>query len=1798
MENDVTSCMGSIVQSPKSVVAQEFSTVIFQCQLKPETEIGVRYLTVSWLWNGMEVNNSAGRKNDMAYVIMPHVIASNVGNYTCKATNKYGSTVSEPATLTIIPRKSPDAQDQFLVVSDHDLIRGVDLVSTPASTVNLFTIPGTANISSLAFDTMSQKLLWSQVMNGTRTYVQSNFNGTVEAMTPKLNGAQCVAVDWIGRHIYFVELVPGRISLISMDASYKLVVIPKDIVEVDTLVVDPVSGLMFWLVKGASPKIEKATMSGEDRSTFLPSTFKRTWQPVALAFDQAAKRLCIADSLNNVLWYGNVDATKGQSFHVAVQDGLHLAISNGTAYMSEATTKSVWQWKLGNTTAKTKLFELSGEPSALTFYSRSGQSDQNACSRQNGGCSQICLPKPLGRVCACPETNTTSCMPSVLRGPFDKMVYKGSTVTFHCQVQNTSSLGYSVTTVVWTHNGTELLSYNASSLPSNGDAILTLPSVDVTDVGFYYCNVSNKYGSVQSDFGFLAITPNEGYLLIAEASQIAMMDPFKFSSPVPVVRGLHRVINVDCALSNGSIIAFWVDSVQQVIAKKQLLVDVQATEVIAANVTKPYGIAVDWMGSMIFFTEQSQDFIGVVSMNGDYILPVVYLGVQDDPGPIAVDPERGWMFWANMGLGGPRIERAYMSGESRKVLVNSSSGVRRPAAIAFDPDNRQLFWIDASFDKIAKIDVQTGVQQVIDNFYHDVTPFGLALNQTSIYWTEQRESKIRVSPRKGYSFSVPPLTTSRTPFGLAFCRPKQWAGNNSCSSSNCDQLCLPNADRGRCACSYGILQKDSVTCRIPNNYILVAENRRIRGFVLNDSNTELKNAIRPINVNRPLMMDYNPLNGNLYYSDLRERAVMEVNLLGGQTRTIRAGLRYPEGVAVDPSAGVVYYCDREMNIIGAVTIEQGWNAVIIKSGLDEPRALALDIADRRIYWTDWGTTAHIGRAFMSGEERETIIQTGLGWPNAIVLDVENKKMYWSDAKFDKIEVANMNGTGRRILAQFSNKIHPFGLAIWNNSIYWTDWQKTGIARIQLSDSTSQSDLSTESLSYKYPVLDDRGGGLALVSASQKIVPSKCADNGGCIGGSVCLPDVTERRCVCHYGVYNDTNNQCEVPPTFIVISDGDQVRGIHSTSTSHAVLDVFEPLESPNPVGVDYDAVTKRIYWTDVTNNSIYSSSFQGEKEVLIGNLSQPEGVAVDWIGRKVYYTDRSLNRIGVVTMDGQQHVVILENLSRPRAIVVDPEKGYMFWSSDSKIERADMAGEWRKKLIMTPSSTSVQPIGLALDRQTQKVYWADAHQDKIVESDVHRMHGHVAFRAPGHDLYPFGLAYFNGTVYFSDQNLRGIFRWTVGSRSAKRMLITALKPAGVAFYDGGRTSGSNACSYNNGGCAQLCLPIPSGRRCACTRENTTSCQPLILTSPYSVTVEEKDTVTLSCAFMASNTTGLSYTSAQWLKNDTVVKSYNASDLRYTDFVTLEMEYVDSNHSGVYTCQATNKYGEVFSSPAKVTVKPRTSKSVQVLVAADGDRIRSIKLVSTPTVVVERFPSLLGNGTVIAVDYDITSDTVAWVESGSNSTNRFVQAFLNGTRKSAFTQYGQVKGFGYDWNTDSVFYTQPDLHRICVNTWTGSHPVVLVRNSTERPLDLVIVPELGFMWWIANSTDGQHIKKSTISGGNILRFRDDLVTSPSKLAFDRSTKKLIWIDGNKVFQCDFDGEQCSSDVMLPISRMDVKGIAATNGTLYISDQANGTIWSWRLNSTFPLTRLLDSTEIGALATYKNKLAMGRWPLKK
>lgn len=93
-----------------------------------------------------------------------------------------------------------------------------------------------------------------------------------------------------------------------------------------------------------------------------------------------------------------------------------------------------------------------------------------------------------------------------------------------------------------------------------------------------------------------------------------------------------------------------------------------------------------------------------------------------------------------------------------------------------------------------------------------------------------------------------------------------------------------------------------------------------------------------------------------------------------------------------------------------------------------------------MFWCDWSHAASIERSGMDGSARTTIISKDVGWPNGLAIDHVTKQIYWIDGKLNRLESASMDGTGRKVL--FGDlMLHPFSLAVFEDTFYWTDWTR-------------------------------------------------------------------------------------------------------------------------------------------------------------------------------------------------------------------------------------------------------------------------------------------------------------------------------------------------------------------------------------------------------------------------------------------------------------------------------------------------------------------------------------------------------------------------------------------------------------------------------------------------------------------------------------------------------------------------------------------------------------------------------------
>ena len=117
--------------------------------------------------------------------------------------------------------------------------------------------------------------------------------------------------------------------------------------------------------------------------------------------------------------------------------------------------------------------------------------------------------------------------------------------------------------------------------------------------------------------------------------------------------------------------------------------------------------------------------------------------------------------------------------------------------------------------------------------------------------------------------------------------------------------------------------------------------------------------------------------------------------------------------------------------------------------------VCLDFYFRKMYWSDWGASPKIEQANMDGTARTVLVSSGLSWVNSLALDFKNRLLYWCDAKLDKIERVDFQGNNRVLILDLSSNKdshHPFGLALLEDTLFWTDWIKKSVHSYNMTSS--------------------------------------------------------------------------------------------------------------------------------------------------------------------------------------------------------------------------------------------------------------------------------------------------------------------------------------------------------------------------------------------------------------------------------------------------------------------------------------------------------------------------------------------------------------------------------------------------------------------------------------------------------------------------------------------------------------------------------------------------------------------------
>ncbi|XP_070174673.1 low-density lipoprotein receptor-related protein 4-like isoform X2 [Littorina saxatilis] len=326
-----------------------------------------------------------------------------------------------------------------------------------------------------------------------------------------------------------------------------------------------------------------------------------------------------------------------------------------------------------------------------------------------------------------------------------------------------------------------------------------------------------------------------------------------------------------------------------------------------------------------------------------------------------------------------------------------------------------------------------------------------------------------------------------------------------------------------------------------------------------------------ITLDNPIAVDYDPVEGRIYWTESSRyfNRIRSSNLDGSNVKTVYSSFLVAvlDGIAVDPLSRLIFYTDAGNNRIAMVTMSTPHQRKIVASSqVEKPRAIVLDTANGVVYWTDWAAPAKIERANYDGSGRRTLVNLELVYTNGLAIDVPNNKLYWVDAGTNRVESSDLEGNRRQIIYTGSSSRHFFGLALFQNALYISDWGVYGssstrsyILKASLTNGTRVTQIG--SISER---LNDVH---AYHQNSLDSGPNGCgSNNGGC--SVICIPlPSNSSKCACSDNEMLSSNGTTCVPATIIATTTPKTTLGT-TTPIPRSVYASITPSES-NPFVTD-----------------------------------------------------------------------------------------------------------------------------------------------------------------------------------------------------------------------------------------------------------------------------------------------------------------------------------------------------------------------------------------------------------------------------------------------------------------------------------------------------------------------------------------------------------------------------------------------------------------------------------------------------
>nr|XP_042716703.1 low-density lipoprotein receptor-related protein 2 isoform X5 [Chrysemys picta bellii] len=1252
--------------------------------------------------------------------------------------------------------KAAESGNLLLLVASRNQIV-VDNITSQAHSIYSLVRDG-RNIVAIDFDSVTDRIYWSDT---TQDKIWSAYqNGTDRKIVfdSGVTVTESIAVDWVGRNLYWTDFVLETIEVSRMDGSHRTVLISENITNPRGLVLDPRinAHVMFWTDWGQNPRIEKASMDGTMRTVIVSD---KIYWPNGLSIDYPNKLLYFADAYLDYIDFCDYNGNHRRQVvasDLVLRHPHALTLFEDFVYWSDRYTNRVIRANKWHGGNQTIMIYNIHQPLGIVAVHPVKQPGGiNSCA--SSSCSHLCLLSSSG-----PRFYSCAC-PSG-----------------------------------WTLS------------PDNVNCM----------------RVEHPFLIAVRDNIIYGISLNP-----AEKSNDAM---------VPIA-GVQNGVDVDFDDSEQMI--YWVENPGEIHRAKSDGTN-RTVFAPAAVIGAPIGLALDWISANLYYSNPGTQSVEVLKLHGEVKYRKTLITNDGTPTgagvPIglAVDPARGKLYWTDQGTdsGVPaKIASANMDGSDIKTLFTGN--LDHVEFITIDIKEQKLYWAVTSTGVIEKgnVDGTNRVTLVL----HLSHPWGIAVYDSFLYYTDRDYEVIeRVDKSTGANKVVMRDNVPRLKCLRVYYRDNSAGSSNGCSNNIgvCQQLCLPvPGGLFSCACATGFqLNHDNRTCSPYSSFVIVSMLSAIKGFSLETS--DHSEAMVPLagRGRNALHVDVHMPSGFIYWCDFSstvssQNAIRKIKPDGSYFRNVitngigRNGIR---GIAIDWVAGNLYFTNAFLTetFVEVLRLNTSYRRVLLKTTVDMPRHIVVDPKNRYLFWADYGQNPKIERAFLDCTNRTVLVSEGIVTPRGLAVDHSNGYVYWVDDSLDMIARIQPDGGEAEIVRYGSRYPTPYGITVFENSMIWVDRNLKKVFQASKEPgNTEQPTVIRDNINWlrDVTIYDSR----FQPRSSLSINNSPCLENNGdCSHLCFALPDLQMPKCGCAFGTLGSDGKRCSISTDdYLIFALENALRSIQLDPENHS-----PPFRTVNvlrtAVALDFDSMNNRIYFTQsspagtgkISYINIYSGT--GTPTIVASGLGTPDGIAFDWISNRVYYSDYLNQTISSMAVDGSNRTVVAR-VPRPRAIVLDPCRGYMYWtdwSTNAKIERATLGGNFRIPIV---STNLVWPNGLTLDYEEQQLYWADARLQKIERCSLSGSNREVIVSTA---LYPFAMTLFDQHIYWTDWNTRSIYRANKYDGSDQIVMIMNLpqRPMDIHVWSKSKQQQCiNPCNQFNGGCSHICAPGPTGAECQCPSE-------------------------------------------------------------------------------------------------------------------------------------------------------------------------------------------------------------------------------------------------------------------------------------------------------------------------------------------------------------------------------------------